>query len=56
MPKKILLTNKYAGEQLWQDSYYDRIIRDDNDFLAHWQYIDNNPYRWADDEYNPAVK
>lgn len=40
-----------AGQKIWQEGFYEHIIRDDNDFLNHWQYIDNNPARWAEDEY-----
>ena len=29
----------------------DHIIRDDNDFLNHWTYIETNPARWTQDEY-----
>lgn len=33
------------GQKLWQFRYYDHIIRDENDFLARWNYIDTNPAR-----------
>lgn len=39
------------GAKLWQSGYHDHIIRDDNDFLNHWTYIDQNPARWTQDEY-----
>ena len=45
------LTNREAGTDLWQRSYHDHIIRDENDFLAHWSYIDGNAARWSEDEY-----
>jgi Transposase and inactivated derivatives len=38
--------------QFWQRSYYDHVIRDENDYLNRWNYIDGNPSRWAEDEYN----
>ena len=44
-------TNRLCARPLWQTSYHDHIIRDDNDFLNHWTYIDQNPARWPDDEY-----
>ncbi len=44
-------TNRDAGGPLWQASYHDHIIRDDNDYSAHWTYIDGNAARWAEDEY-----
>ena len=28
------------------------IIRDENDLLNHWSYIEHNPARWAEDEYH----
>jgi len=30
---------------LWQDERYDRIIRDEAEFLEKWQYIRNNPLK-----------
>jgi REP element-mobilizing transposase RayT len=44
-------TNKISKYALWQDGYYDHVIRDENDFLAHWKYIDDNPAKWAQDKY-----
>ena len=45
------LTNREAGEQLWQASYYDHVVRGEEDFLRIWKYIDTNPARWAEDTY-----
>lgn len=36
---------------LWQRNYYEHIIRDEDDFLKIWQYIDENPAKWQDDCY-----
>ena len=44
-------TNRDAGYNLWQSSYHEHVIRDENDLLRHWSYIDQNPARWAEDEY-----
>ena len=44
-------TNKKAGFPLWQRGYYDRIIRNEADYPRIWQYIDQNPAHWAEDEY-----
>lgn len=41
-----------AARPLWQASYHDHIIRDENDLLNHWSYIKHNPARWAEDEYH----
>ena len=37
--------------KLWQTSFHDHIIRDEHDYLTRWQYIDDNPAKWAEDEY-----
>ncbi len=44
-------TNRKAGCDLWQRSYYDHIIRSEPDYLRIWQYIDTNPAKWREDEY-----
>ena len=43
--------NKEFGFEMWQTSYHEHIIRNENDYLRHWQYIEGNPAKWADDEY-----
>ena len=35
--------------KLWQASYYDHVVRDDNDYLGIWQYISGNPSKWMED-------
>jgi REP element-mobilizing transposase RayT len=44
-------TNKRIGSNIWQRSYYEHIIRDEQDFMRHLEYIENNPAKWAEDEY-----
>jgi len=44
-------TNKKAGFDMWQTSYYDHIIRNESDYQRIWQYIDENPARWEEDDY-----
>ncbi len=44
-------TNRAVGKNIWQKSFYDHIIRDENDYLRICEYIDANPAKWADDEY-----
>ena len=46
------LVTKKIGSAIWQKSFYDHIIRSREDYLEKWRYIDENPARWADDEYN----
>ena len=43
--------NTYMGE-IWQRSYYDRIIRNHNEHTRIRQYIHDNPKNWAIYEYN----
>ena len=45
--------SRELGISIWQKSYYDHVIRDDYDYQLRWQYIENNPAKWALDEYNP---
>jgi REP element-mobilizing transposase RayT len=44
-------SNKQAGFNMWQRSFHDHIIRDDKEYLRIWQYIDQNPARWSEDDY-----
>ena len=39
--------NLLAGNSgsLWQDERYDRIVRDEEEFLEKWNYIRNNPLK-----------
>lgn len=36
---------------LWQTSFFEHIIRNERDYQNIWQYIENNPSRWAEDQY-----
>ena len=47
---KSYTTHKY-GKQLWQRSYYDHIIRNEEDYLNVWEYINNNLAKWTEDKY-----
>ena len=37
--------NGYAGV-IWQRSFHDHIIRNEDDYKKIRQYIDNNPLKW----------
>ena len=39
--------NKEYGENIWQGRYYDHVIRNQQDYDEVWQYIENNPRKWA---------
>ena len=45
------LVTKKIGKSIWQDYYYDHVIRDESDYQIKWKYIDENPMKWAEDEY-----
>lgn len=40
--------------KLWQRTFFDHIIRNDDDLFNTRRYIAENPLRWALDEENPA--
>ncbi len=42
--------NKEYGNNIWQRSYYDHVIRNENDYREIWEYIDQNPLKWENDE------
>ena len=44
----------YPGKSVWQRGYHDHIIRGDSDFQKVWEYIENNPGKWIEDEYYKA--
>ncbi len=39
--------------KLWQRSFYDHVIRNDDDLDRIREYIKNNPLKWELDKYNP---
>ena len=45
------LVSKELGQSIWQRSYYDHIIRDEQDYLTKVQYIEENPAKWFYDDY-----
>ena len=36
---------------LWQRSFYDHVVRNEDDFRNIWQYIDDNPKKWELDRF-----
>jgi REP element-mobilizing transposase RayT len=59
---KTMTTNEYIQgvkdnifprfyKHVWQRNYFDHIIRNEEDYLRIWKNIDDNPAKWAEDEY-----
>ena len=44
-------TNKESKLKIWQRDYYEHIIRNEKEYIAIEQYIQNNPYNWKKDKY-----
>ena len=42
---------KQVGYTIWQKLFHDHIIRDENEYLKIWKYIDENPMKWQEDCY-----
>ena len=40
--------HREIGEKIFQRSFHDHVIRDENDMIGAINYIENNPYRWID--------
>ncbi|MEG2833295.1 MAG: transposase [Ruthenibacterium sp.] len=38
-----------ADSSLWQSSFYDEIIRNQEQYEKIWQYIETNPSKWKED-------
>jgi len=47
---KTLIT-KELGQSIWQRSYYDHIIRSEQEYFEIAEYIMGNPGRWVEDKY-----
>ncbi len=43
--------SRQAGAALWQKSYHEHVIRNENDYREIWEYIEANPAKWAEDRY-----
>ncbi len=44
--------SKQAGFSVWQKSYYDHIVRNQEDYFEAWSYIDSNPRLWLEGKEN----
>ena len=43
------MVTKESGQAIWQDSYYDHVVRSERDYQEIWRYIDENPVKWEMD-------
>lgn len=41
--------SRQVGKPIWQKSFYDHGIRNHQDYLQIWEYIESNPARWKED-------
>lgn len=48
--KRINRCMSTPGQKVWQARFYDHVIRDENDFLTKWNYIDTNPLNGEESE------
>ena len=39
------------NKRLWQRNYYEHIIRNEDDYMRIYRYIDENPLKWKEDDY-----
>jgi REP element-mobilizing transposase RayT len=44
---------KTHGEAVWQENYYEHIVRSEAELNRIREYIATNPMRWGSDRYNP---
>jgi len=52
---KGVINNQFSrfNKQLWQKSFYDHVIRNEESLNNIREYIKNNPKKWGKDEENP---
>ena len=39
--------SRQVGKSIWQKSFYEHVIRNQQDYDAAWEYIQNNPLKYA---------
>ena len=45
------LVTKEIGCSIWQRSFYDHVIRNEEEYQKIWRYIDENPVKWEEDRF-----
>ena len=49
------MVSRKTGASIWQDSFYDVVIRSESMLHCEWEYIDSNPDKWLEDRYYISV-
>ena len=44
--------SKQIGFSMWQKLFHDHVIRNEQEYLKIWEYIDTNPLKWELDRYH----
>lgn len=44
----------YPNQTLFQTSFYDHVVRTEQDYAEIWAYIDGNPQKWLEDRFYTA--
>ena len=44
------MVTKQIKKTIWQTSYYEHIVRTENEYVNIWKYIEENIYKWKEDE------
>jgi len=39
--------SRQVGKSIWQKSFYEHVVRNQQDYDAIWEYIQNNPLKYA---------
>ncbi len=45
--------SKKLGMRVWQKSFYEHIIRNEDDYRMIAEYVDGNPAKWSEDRFYP---
>ncbi len=45
------LVHREIGQKIFQRSYYEHVIRGEGEYRQIWTYVDENPAKWAEDQY-----
>ncbi len=45
------ITTRKIGTKIWQTSFYDHMIRNEEDYQTRFRYIEENPAKWQQDKY-----